>query len=229
MIAPLGLVMLLAQPPAPPADLQQTLANIHALIAAGQASQALEKLQALPLGDARVRYLRGVAFYHLDDPVKAIDALAPVAHSLPDGSVERKEAVQVLALSYYMAGRLKEAVPLLEETRAWASDNVELSQVLGMAYIQTSQNDKARVELAETFGVPPESASAHLLTAQMMVRLEFNDAAETEVQRALAMNAALPQANYLLGVIAISRAQVDQGIAFFRKELVANPLNAIAE
>ena len=116
-----------------------------------------------------------MAFYHLDDPVKAIDALAPVAHKLPDGSIERREAVQVLALSLYMAGRLTEALPLLEETSRWATDNVELAQVLGMAYIQTSQNDKARAELAETFGVPPESASAHLLAAQMMVRLEFND------------------------------------------------------
>ncbi len=98
-----------------------------------------------------------------------------------------------------------------------------------MAYIQTSQNDKARVALAETFGVPVESASAHLLTAQMMIRLEFNDAAETEVQQAQTLAPTLPQANYLLGVIAISRAKVDDGIAFFNKELTINPLNAMAE
>src|SRR6185436_18900960 len=170
MIATLLLVTVVLQAPAGDhGGLQQTLTDIHALISSGQPSKALEKLQSLPQDDARVKYLKGVAFYHLDDPVKAIDALAPVAHQLPEGSVERKEAVQVLALSYYMAGRLKDALPLLEETRAWATDNVELAQVLGMAYVQTSQNDKARVELAETFGVPPESAAAHLLTAQMMV------------------------------------------------------------
>jgi tetratricopeptide (TPR) repeat protein len=43
------------------------------------------------------------------------------------------------------------------------------------------------------------------------------------------MSATLPQANYLLGVIAISRARVDDGIALFRKELTINPLNAMAE
>src|SRR5215471_17367034 len=91
MNAPFLLVLTLLQSPAnTTGGVSQTLADIHALISSGQASQALEKLQALPQDDARVRYLRGVAFYHLDDPVKAIEALAPVAHSLPEGSVERK-------------------------------------------------------------------------------------------------------------------------------------------
>ena len=167
MTAWLIAVALLAQA-VPPGSLQQSLADARALIDAGQATRALDELGSLPADDVRVRYLRGVAFYHLDDPVKAIDSLAPVARLLPDGSLERKEAVQVLGLSYYMAGRLEEAVPLLEETRAWATDNTELAQVLGMAYIQTSQNDKARTALATTFGVPPDSGAAHLLTAQMV-------------------------------------------------------------
>src|SRR5262249_7368521 len=43
------------------------------------------------------------------------------------------------------------------------------------------------------------------------------------------MSATLPQANYLLGVIAIARAKVGDAIAFFRKELTINPLNSMAE
>ena len=52
--------------------------------------------------------------------------------------------MQVLGLSYYVAGRLREALPLLEQTRAWASDNIELGHVLGLTYIQTQQPDKAQ-------------------------------------------------------------------------------------
>jgi len=112
MIATLLLVAVVLQAPAGDrAGLQQTLTDIHALISSGQSAQALEKLQSLPQDDARVKYLKGVAFYHLDDPAKAIDALAPVADQLPDGSVERKEAVQVLARwNPFAKGREREAV-----------------------------------------------------------------------------------------------------------------------
>ena len=105
--------------------------------------------------DAWPRVL-GVAYYHADDYVEAIELLAPVVDRLAADSVERREAVQVLGLSYYLAGRLAEALPLLEETRAWAADNMELAQVLGMAYIQTRQPDKAREALARAFGVAPD-------------------------------------------------------------------------
>ena len=162
------LLALAVQAPAA-TDLQVRLANVRTSLDAGQIDRALEQLKELPADDVRVRYLTGVAYYHRDDPARAIDALAPVAHSLPEGSVERKEAIQVLGLSYYLAGRLKDAVPLLEETRAWASDNIELAQVLGMAYIQTSRPDKAREALAATFGVAPDSAAAHVFAAQMMI------------------------------------------------------------
>ena len=72
---------------------------------------------------------------------------------LPPGSVERREAVQVLGLCYYLTGRFTDAIPLLEQTRAWAADNLELGYILGMAYIQTRQPDAARDSLARTFSV----------------------------------------------------------------------------
>src|SRR4029079_3676758 len=64
MIATLLLVTSVLQaPPGNHADLQQSLTDIDALISSGHASQALEKLQSLPQDDARVKYLKGVAFY----------------------------------------------------------------------------------------------------------------------------------------------------------------------
>ncbi len=77
-------------------------------------------------------------------------------------------------------------MPLLEATRVWAPDNLELGYVLGLAYIQTRQPDRAReTSLARTFGVPPDSAGAHLIAAQMMIRLEIEPQAEAELKRAL--------------------------------------------
>ncbi len=136
--------------------------------------------------------------------------------------------VQVLGLSHYLAGHIPEAVPFLEQTRAWAGQNVELAYVLGMAYIQTRQPAKARDSFARMFHVPADSPAAHLLTAQMMVRLEFEDHAEAELKQAIAKDPKLPQAHYLLGQIAIYRARLDEGVTLLEREIAINPGNAMA-
>ena len=123
----------------------------------------------------------------------------------------------MLGLSYYLAGRIPDAIPLLEETRAWAVDNIELAQVLGLAYIQTRQPDKAVAPLAQAFGAEPGSAGAHLLAAQMMVRLEFNDMADEQLRTALAIDPRLPHAHLLLGQNAVFRNRLEEGIEFFRE------------
>ena len=73
-------------------------------------------------------------------------------------------------------------MPLLEATRVWAADNAELGYVLGQAYVQTRQPDRARETFARMFGVAADSAAAHLLAAQMMIRLEFESAGRSRVE-----------------------------------------------
>jgi len=159
----------------PPDPLAGALAEARALVDAGRPAAAVEKLQALGRpDDPRVRHLMGVARYHADAHLEAIELLSPLVEAFPEGSLERREVVQVLGLSYYLAGRLREAIPRLEETQAWAAGNLELSHVLGMAYIQTQQPEKARASLARTYEVPADSAAAHLITAQLMIRVELD-------------------------------------------------------
>jgi len=216
-----------AQSPSTP-ELQKTLEAARASIDQGRAQDAIAALEAIPQDDPYVAHLLGVAYYHADEYVKAIETLAPLPDRLPAESVERRETVQVLGLTYYVAGRLAEALPLLEETSAWARDNLELAQVLGMTYIQTRQPGKARAVLARAFGVEADSAAAHLLAAQMMVRVEFNEMADSELKAALVKDPRLPHANFLLGQNAVFRSRFDEGIAHFRRELEVNPANAMA-
>lgn len=208
--------------------LASMLAEVRELIEQGRPGAALERLEPLSSDDPRIRHLLGVAYYRADKHVRAIDVLAPIARLLPDGSVERREAVQVLGLSYYLTGRLAEALPLLEETTTWAGDNMELAQVMGMAYIQTQQPDAARRSLARAFGVDPESPAARLLAAQMMVRVELFAMADAELRQALAADPRLPHAHFLLGQNAVFRHRLDEGIAHFEQELAINPANAMA-
>jgi len=219
----------LAQPQPKAEATPVALTEARSLINDGNAKAAIAKLQALPApSDTRVAQLLGVAYYHAGDHARAIAQLAPIVDVLPKDSIEKRETVQVLGLSNYLAGRIPESVPLLEQTRAWAGQNVELAYVLGMAYIQTRQPAKARDSFARMFQVAPDSPAAHLLTAQMMVRLEFEDHAEAELKQAIEKDAQLPQAHYLLGQLAIYRNRLDEGITLLGREIAINPGNAMA-
>jgi tetratricopeptide (TPR) repeat protein len=211
--------------PAAPAD---ALGEARALINQGKPAEAIQKLQALDPADPRVAYLAGVAYYHADDYPRAIDKLTPVVEKLKDGSLERREAIQVLGLSLYLAGRLPDSIPYLEQTRLWAADNLELAYILGNVYVQTRQPDKARESFARLFQVAPDTAAAHLLAAQMMVRLEFEELAETELKKAIEMDPRIPQAHYLLGQAALFRGRLDEARALLGKELATNPGHAMA-
>ena len=79
------------------------LAEARALINQDKPAAAIEKLRSIDGPDRLdVALLLGVAYYHANDHVNAIERLAPIVDRLPDGSIERKEAVQVLGLSYFL-------------------------------------------------------------------------------------------------------------------------------
>ena len=209
------------------------LSEVRRLINAGEPRQALQRLQELEAGEragspAQAGLLRGVARYHADDPAGAVDALDPILADLPEGSIERREAEQVLGLALFVTGRFREAIPRLEATRRWAPSNLELAYALGQAYVQTHRPDASRGVLADVYGVPPDSAAAHLLNAQAMIRLEMEELAEGELRKAIAADPRLPNAHFLLGQIALFRGRLDEAVDLTRRELEISPGHAMA-
>jgi tetratricopeptide (TPR) repeat protein len=216
------------QPPAAVA-VPAALAEARRLIDSGQPAAAIDKLRALDDHDnPLVAELLGVAYYHANDAARAIAALTPIVRRLEAGSLERREGVQVLGLSHFLAGHLAESIPFLEEIRPLVPDDVKLAHALGMAYAQTRQASKARESFARTFRVAPDSAAAHLLTGEMMNRLELEDLAETELREAIRIDPRLPEAHYVLAQIAIFRSRLDEALALLRDELAINPAHAMA-
>ena len=210
-------------------QIDETLAAARALIDAGKPREAIAKLDAIGHpDDPRIAQLVGVAAYHADDYPRAITTLSSIEKQFPDGSVERHETVQVLGLSLFLAGRFEDAIPKLETTRTWAASNLELAHILGQAYLQTARFGSARQAFARTFNVAEDSAAAHLVTAQMMIRLQLEGPAEEELKRALAKDPALPQANLLLGQLALFRGQFDESITLTQRELARAPGSATA-
>jgi tetratricopeptide (TPR) repeat protein len=210
-----------------------TLAEARRLINAGQPVQAIEKLKAID-GDQdaatrlQVGLLLGVAHYHANEPARAVEVLGPIVDRLPPDSIERREAEQVFGLAAVLTGRFADAVPRLEATRRWAPGNMQLGYALAQAYLQTRQVDSARATLADLFRIAPQSAAAHLVTAQMMVRFEMDSLAEPELTRALEKDPRLPSANLLLGQIALFRGRIPDAITFTTRELAIAPANAMA-
>lgn len=208
---------------------QVALDEARALITAGKPAEAIAKLQTLsPATDPRIAQLLGVAFYTANDHVKAVEQLSAAIGKLPKESAAWRETVQLLGLSNFLLGKMPEAVTYLEQTAAWQPNNNELTYALGMASVQARQPDKARAAFGRMFKVETDSAAAHLLTAQMMIRVEMEDLADLELKKALEKDPRLPQANYLLAQNAIYKNRNDEGIALLEKELAINPNNAMA-
>src|SRR4051794_7020816 len=150
----------------------------------------------------------------------------PVAAE-PKGSAASQET-RSKALSQYLAGHIAEAIPFLEETLKATPDDSQVAYALATAYAQTRQPEKARGTIARAFKVSPDSAAAHLLTGQMMNRLELEDLAQAELEATIRIDPKLPEAHYLLGQIAIFRSRFDEGLALMREELTLNPAHAMA-
>ena len=170
----------------------------------------------------------GVSFYKQRQFSKTIESLERAVASEKPGSPEFRESAVILGQSYYLSSKMPEATLWLQKA---VDDGVRINEVfymLGNCYIQQREPSKARAAFAAMFSVPFDSASAHLLTAQFMIRQEFEEYAAKELAQALELDPRIPQGHYLVGMLAIFRNELDKGIAEMRQEIAINPDFAMA-
>jgi tetratricopeptide (TPR) repeat protein len=188
-----------------------------------EAIAALEELRkSKPEMEGLSREL-GIAYYRKGDYANAVEnlrrAILENAHD--------SEATQLIGLSLYLAGKPGEAIPYLEKVQSWyPSANVDAAYILGVAYIQTKNYPQARVAFARMFGVPAESAASYLFTARMLLRQDFAPVAEEYGQKAIALDAKLPLAHFLLGELYLYESKIPEAIAQLQQELAINPGHA---
>src|SRR6202008_434827 len=98
----------------------------------------------------------GAACYKKSDYMKAVASFKKARVEHPGDN----EAVQLMGLSYYLAGRPAEAIGPLEKVQTWyASANVHAAYILGVCYMQTKDYPSARKAFAKMFAVPADSAA----------------------------------------------------------------------
>jgi tetratricopeptide (TPR) repeat protein len=203
----------------------------QSLLEAGELDSAIEMLSVASRfkpNDTQVKHLLGVAYYRKSDYQHAVEHLSVAVRQTPQNSRQYKEEIQILGLSHYLLGHIREALPFLEQLNQWSPGSMEVAYALGISYIQTRNPDRSRDTFARMFNLPTASASAYLVNAQMMVRQQFEELAEKELQNALELDPKLPQANFLLGEMAIYHADIDRGIELLQKEIAINPAFGMA-
>ena len=170
----------------------------------------------------------GVQLYKQQQFAKTIETLERAVAVEQRGTPEYRESAVILGQSYYLSARMPEASAWLQKA---VDDGVHINEVfymLGNCYIQQREPAKSRAAFAAMFSVPFESAAAHLLTAQFMIRQEFEEFAQKELVRALELDPKIPQAHYLMGIMAIFRNELDQAMNELRQEIAINPDFAMA-
>ena len=173
-------------------------------------------------------YELGLRHYSRREFPKAIESMQAALKTEEAGSVRFTEIALVLGQSYYMSGRNAEAIPWLEKAIAAGVRATEAAYMLGSAAVKNREPDRARAAFAVMFNIPAESAAAHLITGQMMVRQELEEFAERELRRALALDPRIPEAHYLLGILATYRSDIDKAISELTQEIAINPNFAMA-
>lgn len=215
---------IVAQEQSPDAE----LAAAHALVNQGRLDDAIARLSALEKkmpSRSDINRELGIAYYRKGDFLNAASELQHAFTSHPEDT----DVGQLLGLSYYLSGRPAEAIPPLERLRA--SDpkaNNDAAYVLSLCYALNREFDKARSAFASLYGVPADSAAAHIIFAAMLVRQGLDPVAEQEANAALALNNKIPLGHYVLGEVAFYRADYEKALAEFQEEIHLNPAFAPA-
>jgi len=193
------------------------------LMQQGKNDEALALLESIAAAEpARRGVLRQIAIanYRKGDFVKAAASFRKALDEDPGDN----EAVQLMGLSYYLAGRPAEAIAPLEKVQTWyPSANVDAAYILGVCYVQSRDYPSARKAFARMFGVPGDSAAAYLFTARMLLRQDFASVAEEYAKKAVELDPKLPRAHMLLGELYLYKSRIPEAIEQLQKELELNP------
>jgi len=159
---------------------------------------------------------------------EAANQFQELVKSEKSGSAEYNESVLLLGQSLYLQSKYEDSIPWLEKAVAASPVAPEAAYMLGNACLAARRNDQAVRAFAQLFHVGADSAAAHLATARMMMHRDLADEAATQAKAALALEAKIPEAHFLLGEVAIFHGDLESGIAELKAEIAINPNFAMA-
>ena len=200
-----------------------TLADAQNLLHQGKNDQAFAALQQLAVVQPPVKGLQhvlGIAYYRTGKLVEAQKTFAAAIKEDPSDL----ESVQMEGLTLYRLGRPADAIPFLARVRHWMPNaNADSNYVLGLCYMTASKYDNARGAFAAGFGVDPESASAYLILASMLMNANLPEFAGQQVAKAVQISPTLPLAHFMLGEVYLFKSDIAHATQEFEVERRINP------
>src|SRR5947209_206721 len=167
---------------------------------------------------------RGVELFQQQKYLEAAQVLTAAASTEQKSSAEYRESAILIAQSYFSLSQWAKAIPWLEGIPA----TNESSYMLGYAYHQAGQQQKSVAAFAQLFGLKADSAAAHLLTGQLLLKKELNNEGAEEAAKALSIDPKIPEAHYLLAEVEMSRGDVPASVVDLKRELELNPSFSMA-
>src|SRR5216683_2911033 len=165
------------------------LSDARRLSQEGKFDEALGKLEALGLKEPELKGLArelGITYYKKSDYLKAVASFKKALEEDPGDN----EALQLMGLSYYLAGRPAEAIGPLEKVQTWyPSANVDAAYILGICYVQTKDYANARKAFAKkAVELDPKLPLAHSLLGEIYLYKSRLPEAIEQFQKELELN-----------------------------------------
>lgn len=150
----------------------------------------------------------------------SLSALA-AAQAKPD-DLDRRFRV---AVAQYNAGHLSEAAAELEKLVPQAPESFEIQELLGVVYLEQSQDALANPHLEKAVRLNPSSASARTTLATNLVRLGKLDGAEEQFKKAIALEPKNYDTNHNLGELYVRRGKLADALPYLKRAYSIAPSN----
>ncbi|HEY7290323.1 MAG TPA: tetratricopeptide repeat protein [Vicinamibacterales bacterium] len=203
-----------------------------------RAAGLLEQLVKASGGDAYVLQLLGTAYRALGRSDEAASALAVGARGEPQWSDEwtdemlayRRGYAALLkdSTAYVVAGRLDQAIRILEQLRRTKPDDVVLMAHLGQVYVAAGRDEEGAKLLEQVIAKEPERFEAYVDLATAYMHQNQLAKARATVDRALALNESFAPASETLGLILWRGGDSRGAVAALQRAVRLDPRNARA-
>ena len=191
----------------------------------GRYEQAIEQYKLALARDGYNQTIRrnlALAYYKAALFTEAAAELTRFVTAMPDGLVERKDAVLLLSDCLVRLGEYKRVIELLSPFEGSDPNDRTLAYVLGSALVGDGQVQRGQMLIDRVFR-GEDSAEARLLIGSILLLADDGQTAIKELEKAIELNPKLPALRAWYGRALMRMGDSEKAKSAFKGELSDNP------
>jgi tetratricopeptide (TPR) repeat protein len=209
------------------ADAAGRLQQAGTLLRDGRVAEAVTQLDSLrngpplsPLDLFQLGWLYGQA--------RKYDLAIGIFQTVPDNVPDPATHYYALALSHFSLGRYRETVDILSEAKSRGFMDAKAANLLGVAYAQLGEAEKAYASLRDGIGEAPTDATGYLNLVTLCVEFHNNPLAEKIATRGMEAFPRESRLHISRGAVRMLGGQVEQAREDFGHAIQLDPRDADA-